>query len=197
MVDELGLSGTELLVYALIYSFTVSGSYSRCSQGYIAERVGAGYSTVRRLLDGLIKKKYIIKLPSKSNKPPHFKAVMNPDNTRDAQIKAQNEQAGCSKWADGLPEMSTNNKEIKKEITTTSTIHSAYGERKVPFMELETAQNVKLTMHQYVTLMMRLGVTTALYYIRRLERCIVSKPEMYFKSHFETILKWYDEDTST
>ena len=55
MITELKLCGTPLLVYALIYSFTVSGKEYWGSRNYLAERVGCSVSTVDRALRKLEK----------------------------------------------------------------------------------------------------------------------------------------------
>ena len=55
MITELKLCGTPPLVYALIYSFTVSGKEYWGSRNYLAERVGCSVSTVDRALRKLEK----------------------------------------------------------------------------------------------------------------------------------------------
>lgn len=55
MITELKLCGTPLLVYAMIYSFTVSGKEYWGSRNYIAKRVGCSVSTVDRALRKLEK----------------------------------------------------------------------------------------------------------------------------------------------
>ena len=60
MVDELHLSQNQLLVYALIFSFTVnseSGCYA--SQSAIARRIGVSRATVNNCLSALIQKDLI------------------------------------------------------------------------------------------------------------------------------------------
>ena len=54
MTGELGLRGAELQVYALIYSFTVTGAGGFSgSRAYIAETVGVSVRTVDRALGEL------------------------------------------------------------------------------------------------------------------------------------------------
>lgn len=63
MRQELGLSGTALFVYALIYSFTAYGSGKFWgSRSYIAERVGVSLSSVDRALKKLLALGLITKL---------------------------------------------------------------------------------------------------------------------------------------
>ena len=62
MRTRLGLSGTALLIYAMIYCFTAYGSGSFWgSRAYIAERVGVSLSSVDRALKRLLLSGYIIK----------------------------------------------------------------------------------------------------------------------------------------
>jgi len=60
MVDELHLSQNQLLVYALIFSFTVN-SQSGCSgsKSAIARRIGACRMTVNKSLHALMQKGFI------------------------------------------------------------------------------------------------------------------------------------------
>ncbi len=55
MVNELKLSGTPLLVYALIYSFTNAGEEYWGSRDYLAQRAGCSVSAVDRALRKLEK----------------------------------------------------------------------------------------------------------------------------------------------
>ena len=50
MVEELELTGTPLLVYALIHSFSVSGEEYWGTRDYLALRAGCSASTVDRAL---------------------------------------------------------------------------------------------------------------------------------------------------
>lgn len=64
MRTALGLEKTELLIYALIYSYFRSGTPFTASREYISEWVGSGYSAVDYALSNLIKKGYITKRQS-------------------------------------------------------------------------------------------------------------------------------------
>lgn len=62
MVSNLGLKNYELLIYALIYSFTrIEGSLYRSSIAYICERIHVSKSTVIRALNSLVEKKLLLK----------------------------------------------------------------------------------------------------------------------------------------
>lgn len=63
MVNELGLSGNELICYAIIYGFSQDGASSFCgSRKYISKFIGAkSLNTVDKYLDILIEKGLILK----------------------------------------------------------------------------------------------------------------------------------------
>lgn len=62
MITELKLSGNELLVYAVIYSFSQDKN-NWCYAGleYIAEWLGSSIRTVQRTIDSLIEKKLVVR----------------------------------------------------------------------------------------------------------------------------------------
>ena len=58
----LGLSGNELLTFAIIYNFSKDKSSSfRGSQGYLSECIGCSRQSVNNCLKSLVSKKYIVK----------------------------------------------------------------------------------------------------------------------------------------
>ena len=61
MRTELGLEKTELLVYALIYSYFRSATPFTASREYISEWVGSGLSAVDTAIARLVEKGYITK----------------------------------------------------------------------------------------------------------------------------------------
>ena len=63
MRSQLGLEKTELLVYALIYSYFRNCESLSGSREYIAEWVGSGRTAVDRAIASLLAKGYIIKEP--------------------------------------------------------------------------------------------------------------------------------------
>lgn len=66
MVDELDLTGDELLAYAIIYGFCQDGvSACRCSRGYFAYWLGKSKTTVNRVLDSLVAKGCIVRAHEK------------------------------------------------------------------------------------------------------------------------------------
>lgn len=61
--EVLGLRGSELIVFAILYSFAISNQRKGVFSGscsYLAEATGLSLSTVRRALTALVEKKLVI-----------------------------------------------------------------------------------------------------------------------------------------
>ena len=70
MGADLKLKGPTLVVFALIYSFSVSGNYEfYATRAYIANRCGISLSSVSRAIKELIDKKLIIKIGASASVP--------------------------------------------------------------------------------------------------------------------------------
>ena len=62
MIDSLGLTGDELIVYAIIYGFCQDGRSScRCSRSYFAYWLGKSKTTVNRIIDSLVAKGCVVR----------------------------------------------------------------------------------------------------------------------------------------
>lgn len=62
MIDGLGLTGDELIVYAIIYGFCQDGRSScRCSRSYFAYWLGKSKTTVNRVIDSLVEKGCVVR----------------------------------------------------------------------------------------------------------------------------------------
>lgn len=62
MIDDLSLTGDELIVFAIIHGFCQDGRSScRCTRGYFAYWLGKSKSTVNRIIDSLVAKGYIVR----------------------------------------------------------------------------------------------------------------------------------------
>lgn len=63
MVTKLKLKGNALLIYAIIYGFSQDGeSLYTGTQGYLAEWISSSKETVRKTLNDLVEKNYVIKI---------------------------------------------------------------------------------------------------------------------------------------
>ena len=89
MTEELGLGGAKLLVYALIYSFTVSEGSFFGSRGYICEICGITDSTAGRVLKELVSMG-LLKREERSNfQTVKYKAIIPTTERTDAKDEAQ------------------------------------------------------------------------------------------------------------
>ena len=73
MVNELGLKGNELQIFALIYGFSQSNKSFNGSISYLAEWIGGRRATAQNVLDRLVKKGLIIKETNSSGIPNVYK----------------------------------------------------------------------------------------------------------------------------
>ena len=77
MVNELGLRGNELQIFALIYGFSQSNKQFNGSISYLAEWIGGRRATAQAVLDRLVKKGLITKETNSSGTPNVYKINVN------------------------------------------------------------------------------------------------------------------------
>ena len=177
MTRDLGLSGVALRVYALIYSFTAAGSDCHGSIEYIAKRVEASYKSVQISLKYLVEKGYVTKKVITSKRPNVYVAI-----------------ADCRLNHTKLPiesaKITDNNKEDNKDNYLPT--NNCYRDELRPIAIGE--RSVRLTLHQYVSLLRAIGVLPAIDYIRKLDRQITAHPERTYPNHYKTIITWARQD---
>ena len=83
MISELGLKGTELLVYAIIFGFTQIEEQSFFgTRKYLAEFTGATVRSVQNALEALVDKGYLSKhvstVPCNGTRMVSYKAILHP-----------------------------------------------------------------------------------------------------------------------
>ena len=110
MIEDMGLSGVALRVYALIYSFTKAGSDCHGSIDYICKRVGASYKSVQLALQLLVEKGYVAKTSTKPKSPSIYVAITD--------SIGKNYRCNESKLPIASVKSTDNNKENNKEILT-------------------------------------------------------------------------------
>lgn len=78
MCNEMGLSGNELMIYAIIRGFTQDG-YSRFTggRGYLAKTLNISMPTVDKALASLVEKQYIIKVDASRNDASFYEYYAN------------------------------------------------------------------------------------------------------------------------
>ena len=191
-MDELGLSGVALRVYALIYSFTKAGSDCHGSVRYISERTGSAKSSVHRAINELLDKKYITKLDSNGRKTCRYIAT-NSLLSQNGTVNVPKSDTTVSKWDTDSPKIGDNNKENNKEILTNYDIFDAMTSND-PKGHFGRSRVVRLSYHQYVTLLLRVGFSETFRYIRILEGRILDNPDSVYRNHYKTIVGWARED---
>ena len=177
MTRDLGLSGVALRVFALIYSFTIAGGNCHGSIEYIAKRVEASYKSVQLSLKYLVKKGYVTKKVITSKRPNVYVAI-----------------AYCRLNHTKLPiesvKIADNNKEDNKDNYLPT--NNCYRDELRPIAIVNGT--VKLTFHQYASLIRAIGVQPTIDYIRKLDRQITAHPERTYPNHYKTIVTWARED---
>ena len=117
MVNNLHLSGNELLVYALIFGFSQDReSKFYGSHRYVAESCGMGLRTVPRTIDSLLEKNLIIKDEEYVNGVKFCRYRINPD----AAVAG-----GMPEWQRGTAKMADNN--INNNKDNNKNIEEEYG----------------------------------------------------------------------
>ena len=218
MPGLLGLGGSELLVYAIIYSFSSKEEEFYGSVSYIAERTGLSDSSVKRALKSLTAMEYIIRenvtehgtvkysanipLLKRYIKGTEFNEDNACGNTKEQEGHfgtsrgiGHNEPAPSSKRTGGSVKMSYNNKEIINNTTPSS---SYAGENlKSSIKRHGFEQLVMLSDSQISELHRRYGEDVTDEYIIKLESYLLTFPLNYIKNHYKTIVSWIEEDFCT
>ena len=182
MTRDLGLSGVALRVYALIYSFTAAGGNCHGSIEYIAKRVEASYKSVQLSLNRLVEKGYVTKKTVKPKKPSVYIAVTD--------VPITDYRLNDTKLPIKSVKTTDNNKEDNKDNYLPT--NNCYRDELRP-IEIGNG-TVKLTFHQYASLIRAIGVEATIDYIRTLDRQITAHPERTYPNHYKTIVTWARED---
>ena len=124
MVTELGLGGTDLIVYAIVYGFTQDGT-SECwsSLDYFASWCGCDKRTVIRSIDRLVEKG-LLKKRQRQGTTSALKAVNPRQNVTPTHDKMSGgsdklSRGVMTKCHGGSDKLSPNNKNINKEYNKT------------------------------------------------------------------------------
>lgn len=208
MIDDMGLSGVALLVYALIYSFSRQRKIYYGTREYLSKRTGASVSAVDRALTKLCSLGFIRKIKGSGNtnslyaptdKKLYTQAQNEPSGEADTSTHCQRFECDESAFCVGeVGVLTAKEKEKKKNITTTATATDKDGENSLSpslFRFFGAEGLVMMTEEQYSNLCSLLGDKTAETYVCRVEAFLLSNPSAYLKNHYKTILDWVKEDT--
>ena len=176
MCEKLGLSGCELLIFAIIYSFTKGerGSYYG-TLDYLARAGGMSESTVRRSLLSLLEKNYIARC--------HCGKRQAYKTTPEADMGESGIEPSESAEKSTLPPIS-DVKEFSLPISPRYT-RLKFGAHK----------SIGLTMEQYKSLLTLVNHETIHFYATKLENLILEKNYRTFNP-YRTIKRWILDDNS-
>ena len=211
MVAVLGLSGNELLVYAVIYSYCVSDGNLYSSIENISKRIGCSVCSVRRALRSLVASELVFDLGTTVYKTHSYAVNLDavkkakrllieegenaafPHENQNAKDD-QNAKSYLSKCSSHTVKMIPNNKVIKK-ITTTTSNRESEDDYRYNFLTYGNEGLVELTIKQHKALLDLVGRETLSLYIMRLEGFMLSNPSAVVKCAYKTIRQWIEEDT--
>ena len=162
MTSKLGLTGNELLTYAVVYGFTQDGDTRYLgSSKYLVEAIGCSKNTAIQSLDRLVEKGFVIKTVDTINGVNFNRYQVNmeavPDFGRGYQKLTEPYQNSVGVIPDsgrgGIPEIGTSNN-IESNIKSISNKESIcisndiqYTKEKIPYSEIIDYLNAKTGQH--------------------------------------------------
>ncbi len=185
MLGELGLRGGDLLIFAVIYSFTHGerGSYYG-TQKYLSDSTGLARSSVKRSLTALLDKGYIEKFDFEDRiaYKSSAESIKKQSNKKTASDSAEEEYY--------LPSArrTPTNGDGDPEYPSSGIIRPKYN-----FLSVSRDDCVRMTDKQYEYLLKMVGSEALTCYIRRLELLIQNQGYRTF-SPYKTIKKWILSD---
>ena len=190
MLEKLNLGGSELLVYAILNSFSRANSSYYGSQEYLSRLSGLSISTVKRAIKSLISKNLIEKIiqdgflsyrivTQKSN-PPSIEAELEEQAKNFGKIKRKE-----------IPSPTV----VELYNETLSDYIPQKGRPTYEFYDITSNGIVQMTPDQYFFLVSLVGEDRLHEYIERLESKVLSG-EYQCAPDYKLIKKWILEDTA-
>ena len=143
MVNELGLKGNELMIYAIIYGFSqTDGQYFTGSQSYLAEWTNATDRSVRNTLSSLVEKGLLEKIDKTINRVKYceYKALI-PDREENISAGTENISAGTENIsAGGTENISAGTENISANNYKNNNILDI-KENKIPYLKIRDMYN--------------------------------------------------------
>lgn len=201
MREELGLSGTELLLYALIHSFT-KGKDGLCysSRAKLADIVGVSERTVFRMINSL-KEKGCIEIFSEDGVKGIRALRTEPEKENSVKVnseKSRDESRAARSIAQRLVppphELDDTDESIFDYLCDESDYD--YKRPKYEFYSARSDSLVYMTPEQYSILLDLVGADVLGIYIRKLDKLKEDKGYQTFNP-YKTIRKWILEDVAT
>ena len=208
---KMNLSGLELQLFAIIYGFCqnqpLNGYYA--SSNYLAEFTGATSRGVRKALDSLIKKGYIIR--EEQEKYQTYKYIALVPDFEEQSSKTERNNVPSEELSSASEELSSASEELS---SASEELSSASEELSSPnniinnnnnisnkqtkkegssFCSFSDCPNVKLTVSELIYLNRYYGQKLVTKYIDKLNLHIAKSGRDY-RSHLDVIEKWICED---
>ena len=185
MCEELKLSGGELLVFAMIHSFTKGerGSYYG-TQDYLARSGGMSVSTVKRSIASLLKKEYITECSYGERRGYKTTPRAEPVACADAEH--------CTKAAE-YPLAPRDTKNDSFDIDNPDLYADLHP--KHVYHGVGKDGLIQMTPEQYKSLLKLVESDVLFAYVRKMELLIMDN-SYRFSNPYKTIKKWILEDTA-
>ena len=188
MLEELNLGGSELLIYAILYSFSSGDNGFYGSYEYLCRLSGLSQSTVKRILKNLINKRLIIK----HIKDGSTKYKVTRENKRSLQtITPPSSDYLYGNWKEKIPPPT----KVRREDRSLYDYIMCKGRPVHEFYSITDVGIVKMTPEQYCYLLRLVGEDKLFDYIEYVEAKIKSG-EYKCVPDYKLIKKWILEDTA-
>lgn len=185
MTEQLQLSGTELLLYALVYNFSQDGN--GCFYGsndYAAKKIGCRRECVNRNANSLVDKGLLSRTHgSHGGKPTIDYVAIVPDCAIQTQC-AKNAQQVCENRTAVCDEIAHNNQSDNLNDNQTSVVNNARAKQKTQIREF-----VSLSKDEWQKLLDEFGMTDANALVDMLNNYKGSSGKKY-KSDYLAIRSW-------
>lgn len=188
MIEELGLGGSELLIYAILYAFNENKGNFYGSLEYLSRLGGLSISTVKRTLKILHNKGLIIK--SKDNGHTIYKVVKTPP-TSTPTIQNLHAPTPQRDWKAEIPTP----RRVKRGEATLYDFIGDEGRPRHEFYEITENGIIKMTPEQFFYLITLVGEDKVMDYITRAEQKVLGG-EYQCIPDYKHIKKWILEDTA-
>ena len=188
---KMNLSGLELQLFAIIYGFCqnqpLNGYYA--SSNYLAEFTGATPRGVRKALDSLIKKGYIIR--EEQEKYQTYKYIAIVPDFEELSSKEEGNNVPSEELSSASEELSSTNNILNNNNNNISKKQTKKEGGSV--LLFSDCPNVKLTVSELIYLNRYYGQKLVEKYINKLNLHI-AKTGRDYRSHLDVIEKWICED---
>lgn len=183
-MKDLGLKGSELLTYALIFGFCQDDeSDFHGSAAYVAEWCGISRQQAVAILRKLVDSGHLIK-SGEPGYPAHYRTAMT-GGVKFLEV-SNNLTGGVKKLDRGCQETLHNNKDINiDKINTESVLRAREDDGKKSYGE-----KVRMTPDEYAKIVARYGADDAAAIVQMLDDYLVDHPRKHYANHYRAAIGW-------